>query len=103
MTANMLEHRRARAFAEALEAHHAEPHQGDLRSDDGRPTGSTAMAELLGMADALGALPGPELGGEARALQRAQLMAAFEREWVAPPTARVPQQRRHREIGRAHV
>ncbi|GAA3045200.1 DUF5667 domain-containing protein [Kitasatospora albolonga] len=98
MTANMLEHRRARAFAEALEAHHAEPHQGDLRSDDGRPTGSTAMAELLGMADALGALPGPELGGEARALQRAQLMAAFEREWVAPPTARVPQQRRHRAI-----
>ncbi|MFJ8040720.1 DUF5667 domain-containing protein [Kitasatospora sp. NPDC096147] len=98
MTANMLEHRRARAFAEALEAHHAEPHQGDLRSDGGRPTGSTAMAELLDMAGALGALPGPELGGEARSLQRAQLMAAFEREWVAPPTARVPQQRRHRAI-----
>ncbi|BFV58625.1 DUF5667 domain-containing protein [Kitasatospora sp. CMC57] len=98
MTANMLEHRRARAFAEALEAHHVEPHQGDRRPDSGRPGGSTAMAELLSMADALGALPEPELSTEARTLQRAQLMAAFERDWSGSPAARVPQQRRHRAI-----
>ncbi|MFD0571676.1 hypothetical protein ACFQ0T_23750 [Kitasatospora gansuensis] len=98
MTANMLEHRRARAFAEALEAHRTEPHQGDRRPDSGQPGGSTAMAELLSMADALGALPEPELSTEARTLQRAQLMAAFERDWTGSPAARVPQQRRHRAV-----
>lgn len=98
MTANMLEHRRARAFAEALEAHHAEPHQGDERPGSSQHGGSTAMAELLSMADTLGALPEPELSTEARTLQRAQLMAAFERDWTAGPVARVPQQRRHRAI-----
>ncbi|MFJ9520886.1 DUF5667 domain-containing protein [Kitasatospora sp. NPDC101801] len=98
MTANMLEHRRVRAFAEALEAHHEEPHQGDRRPGSSRPGGSTAMAELLTMADALGALPEPELSTEARTLQRAQLMAAFERDWTGSPAARVPQQRRHRAV-----
>ncbi|KQV18635.1 MULTISPECIES: DUF5667 domain-containing protein [unclassified Kitasatospora] len=98
MTANMLEHRRARAFAEALEAHHVEPHQGDRRPGSSRPGGSTAMAELLTMADALGALPEPELSTEARTLQRAQLMAAFERDWTGSPAAKVPQQRRHRAL-----
>ncbi|MER5862369.1 DUF5667 domain-containing protein [Kitasatospora sp. NPDC002040] len=56
------------------------------------------MAELLSMADALGALPEPELSAEARTLQRAQLMAAFERDWTGSPAARVPQQRRHRAV-----
>ncbi|MGK4581469.1 DUF5667 domain-containing protein [Kitasatospora sp. HPMI-4] len=114
MTANVLEHRRARAFAEALEAHRAEtrPSSGsagggllDGGSPDGGPErGSTAMAELLDLAGALGSLPAPELSGEARSLQRAQLMAAFEREWAGSAAhgggleARVPQQRRHRAV-----
>lgn len=90
MTANVLEHRRAKAFAEALEAHQTEdgPTSGPLG-------GSAAMAELLSMAGALGALPEPELSMEARTVQRAQLMAAFEQEWAGGPAAKVPQQRRH--------
>ncbi|MFB7665776.1 DUF5667 domain-containing protein [Kitasatospora sp. NPDC056138] len=114
MTANMLEHRRARAFAEALEAHRAETRAGNSPAgdgplgsgspDSGPERGSTAMAELLGMAQALGSLPAPELSSEARSLQRAQLMAAFEREWAGGtahdggPAVRVPQQRRHRAV-----
>ncbi|MDH6124413.1 DUF5667 domain-containing protein [Kitasatospora sp. GP82] len=99
MTANVLEHRRARAFAEALEARQAE-----TRADSSPERGSTAMAELLSMAEALGSLPTPELSSEARTLQRTQLMAAFEREWAGGtaqsggPAARVPQQRRHRAV-----
>ncbi|GAA2231434.1 MULTISPECIES: DUF5667 domain-containing protein [Kitasatospora] len=112
MTANVLEHRRARAFAEALEAHRAEARPssgaagGPLSSgapDSSPERGSTAMAELLDLAGALGSLPAPELSGEARSLQRAQLMAAFEREWAGGAAqdglaARVPQQRRHRAV-----
>ncbi|GAA2129512.1 DUF5667 domain-containing protein [Kitasatospora kazusensis] len=95
MTANVLEHRRARAFAEALEAHRTEDGP-DSGPSSGPPRGSAAMAELLGMAGALGALPAPELSMEARTVQRAQLMAAFEQEWAGGPAARVPQQRTHR-------
>ncbi|MDH6576774.1 DUF5667 domain-containing protein [Kitasatospora sp. MAP5-34] len=95
MTANVLEHRRARAFAEALEAHRTDggPESGP---SSGPPSGSAAMAELLSMAGALGALPEPELSLEARTVQRAQLMAAFEQEWAGGPAARVPLQRGHR-------
>ncbi len=95
MTANVLEHRRARAFAEALEAHRTEDGPG---GDISSPSGSSAMAELLSMAGALGALPEPELSMEARTVQRAQLMAAFEQEWAGGPATRVPQQRGHRAI-----
>ncbi|GAA0675095.1 DUF5667 domain-containing protein [Kitasatospora atroaurantiaca] len=96
MTANVLEHRRAKAFAEALEAHQAESRPGSSHHG-----GSTAMAELLTMAGALGALPEPELSTEVRTVQRAQLMAAFEQAWAGGPAARVPQQRRHRAAGAA--
>ncbi|MER5640804.1 DUF5667 domain-containing protein [Kitasatospora sp. NPDC002227] len=98
MTANVLEHRRAKAFAEALEAHRREhlavPDDGAAEASS--PTG--ALAELLSVADELGGLPRPELSGEARAVQRARLMAAFEQEWAGGQTARVPQQRKHRGI-----
>jgi len=93
VTANVLEHRRAKAFAEALEAH-----QADSRPSSSHHGGSTAMAELLTMAGALGALPEPELSTEVRTVQRAQLMAAFEQAWAGGPAARVPQQRRHRAV-----
>ncbi|WP_354641167.1 DUF5667 domain-containing protein [Kitasatospora camelliae] len=91
MTANVLEHRRAKAFAEALEAHQAEDRPGGSHR-----SGSAAMAELLAMADTLGALPEPELSVEARTVQRARLMAAFEREWAGGKPADVPRQRGHR-------
>ncbi|MFC8717624.1 DUF5667 domain-containing protein [Kitasatospora sp. NPDC057198] len=92
MTANVLEHRRAKSFAEALEAH-----QSDHRSSGSHRAGSAAMTELLAMADALGAIPAPELAAETRTVQRAQLMAAFEQEWAGgAPTAVLPVQRDRR-------
>ncbi|GAA2103200.1 hypothetical protein GCM10009759_38290 [Kitasatospora saccharophila] len=95
MTANVLEHRRAKSFAEALEAH-----QSDHRSGGSHRAGSAAMTELLAMADALGAAPAPELAAETRTVQRARLMAAFEQEWAGgAPTAVLPVQR-DRRVGR---
>ncbi|MBV2154579.1 DUF5667 domain-containing protein [Kitasatospora sp. SUK 42] len=101
MTANVLEHRRAKAFAEALEAHQAEQLRAanaDSANTAATEAGSAAMAELVGLADALGALPGPALAQEARTVQRAQLMAAFEQAFAGGPGAAVPRQRRHRAI-----
>ncbi|MFD5464009.1 DUF5667 domain-containing protein [Kitasatospora sp. NPDC127059] len=101
MTANVLEHRRAKAFAEALEAHQAEQRRAaDAESANAAAgeAGSVAMAELVGLADALGALPGPALDQEVRTVQRAQLMAAFEQAFAGGPGATVPRQRRHRAI-----
>ncbi|MEV4614108.1 DUF5667 domain-containing protein [Kitasatospora sp. NPDC049258] len=106
MTANVLEHRRAKAFAEALEAHRTESRadtEGAARESSSRGgharSGSAAMAELLAMAGALGAVPEPELDAQTRAVQRAQLMAAFEQEWAGVrPTAVLPRQRRHRAV-----
>ncbi|MGW4382661.1 DUF5667 domain-containing protein [Kitasatospora sp. NPDC004531] len=92
MTANVLEHRRAKSFAEALEAH-----QSDQRSSGAHRAGSAAMTELLATADALGALPAPELPAETRTVQRARLMAAFEQQWAdGAPTAVLPVQRGRR-------
>ncbi|WP_371497751.1 DUF5667 domain-containing protein [Kitasatospora sp. NBC_00374] len=100
MTANVLEHRRAKAFAEALEAHRTErADTGGAAHEGPAGGGSAAMAELLAMAGALGAMPAPELDAQARAVQRAQLMAAFEQEWAGGRTAAaVPRQRRHRAV-----
>ncbi|MEU4297521.1 DUF5667 domain-containing protein [Kitasatospora aureofaciens] len=101
MTANVLEHRRAKAFAEALEAHQAEQRRAaNAESANAASTeaGSVAMAELVGLADALGGLPGPALDREVRTVQRAQLMAAFEQAFAGGPGAAVPRQRRHRTI-----
>ncbi|MBO1414627.1 DUF5667 domain-containing protein [Streptomyces sp. FH025] len=101
MTANVLEHRRAKAFAEALEAHQAEQLRAanaDSANTAATEAGSAAMAELVGLADALGALPRPTLEREARTVQRAQLMAAFEQAFAGGPGAAVPRQRRRRAV-----
>ncbi|SOB83465.1 DUF5667 domain-containing protein [Streptomyces sp. 1331.2] len=101
MTANVLEHRRAKAFAEALEAHQAEQRpaaNAESANTGDTKAGSAAMAELVGLTDTLGALPGPELDREVRTVQRAQLMAAFEQAFAGGPGAAVPRQRRHRAI-----
>ncbi|MFD4654616.1 DUF5667 domain-containing protein [Kitasatospora sp. NPDC058444] len=99
MTANVLEHRRAKAFAEALEAHQAEQRAAaNAESDNAAATGAVpvAMAGLVGLTDALGALPGPVLDREVRTVQRAQLMAAFEQAFAGGTGTPVPRQRRHR-------
>ncbi|MFJ9458250.1 DUF5667 domain-containing protein [Kitasatospora sp. NPDC101447] len=101
MTANVLEHRRAKAFAEALEAHRTEQRaatDAESANTAGAGPGSAAMAELVGLTDVLGALPGPVLDREVRTVQRAQLMAAFEQAFAGGPGAAVPRQRRHRAI-----
>ncbi|MGW2252248.1 DUF5667 domain-containing protein [Kitasatospora sp. NPDC001660] len=101
MTANVLEHRRAKAFAEALEAHQAEQRgTADAESANTATTGqrSAAMAELVGLAGALGTLPDPALDPEVRTVQRAQLMAAFEQAFAGGPGIAVPRQRRHRTV-----
>ncbi|MFI2607211.1 DUF5667 domain-containing protein [Kitasatospora sp. NPDC018619] len=101
MTANVLEHRRAKAFAEALEAHQAEQRATADAAPDGAAAtgaGTVAMAGLVGLTDALGALPGPVLDREVRTVQRAQLMAAFEQAFAGGAGTAVPRQRRHRAI-----
>ncbi|MFJ8628784.1 DUF5667 domain-containing protein [Kitasatospora sp. NPDC093550] len=101
MTANVLEHRRAKAFAEALEAHRTEQRaaaDAESANTAGTGAGSAAMAGLVGLTDALGGLPGPVLDQEVRTVQRAQLMAAFEQAFAGGPGASVPRQRRHRAI-----
>ncbi|WP_431679215.1 DUF5667 domain-containing protein [Kitasatospora sp. KL5] len=98
MTANVLEHRRAKAFAEALEAHRTDNPPGGGGPAGGTAggshrAGSTAMAELLAMADTLEELPVPEFSAEAKAVQRAQLMAAFEQAFAGGVAPSVPRQR----------
>ncbi|PYC86915.1 hypothetical protein C7C46_05345 [Streptomyces tateyamensis] len=83
----MLEHRRAKAFAEALEAHRT--------GQQPTAVGSAPLGQLLDTADALGALGVPGLGAEKRAEQRALLLAAFE-QTVAGGGLAAPVPRRHR-------
>ncbi|MFE0460555.1 DUF5667 domain-containing protein [Kitasatospora sp. NPDC058965] len=87
MTANVLEHRRAKAFAEALEAHRT--------GQQPAAVGSAPLGQLLDTAEALSALSVPGLGAEKRAEQRALLMAAFE-QTVAGGGLAAPVARRHR-------
>ncbi|MDH6111151.1 hypothetical protein P3T36_003175 [Kitasatospora sp. MAP12-15] len=91
MTANVLEHRRAKAFAEALEAHRT-----------GQPASNPGMGELLNTAQSLSAITAPGLDVEVRVTQRAQLMAAFEQAMAGGGLPTVPGQRRHRaeRVGR---
>uniref|UniRef100_UPI0006E133A5 DUF5667 domain-containing protein n=1 Tax=Peterkaempfera griseoplana TaxID=66896 RepID=UPI0006E133A5 len=96
MTANVLEHRRAKAFAEALTEHQsADRRNGGV--DDAPARGhSTAMAELLATADVLAAhaVPAPALDPEVRTVQRARLVAAFEQAVAEGSGPGVPAQRR---------
>ncbi len=85
MTANVLEHRRAKAFAEALEAHRT-----------GQPASSPVMGQLIDTTEALTTLTVPALDLGVRSVQRAQLMAAFEQAVAGGGLPAVPAQRRHR-------
>ncbi len=97
MTANVLEHRRAKAFAEALEAHQVEHRDLTRPADDDAADRGDSMAGLIAMADSLGSLPGPQLDQEVRTVQRAQLMAAFEQAFSGGGAGvTVPRQRRSR-------
>ncbi|MFE7896698.1 DUF5667 domain-containing protein [Streptomyces sp. NPDC057424] len=81
MIANVSAHRRANAFAQALEE---QSEQGTAAEQpEGSAPARTAaepseQARHLALASGLGALPKPELDPEVKVVQRAQLVAAFE-------------------------
>lgn len=84
MIANVSAHRRANAFAQALEEQSdrgtaaeqsEEPAPADPAPAAAEPT---EQGRLLSLAAGLGALPKPELDPEVKVVQRAQLVAAME-------------------------
>ncbi|MBL3669510.1 hypothetical protein JL475_26700 [Streptomyces sp. M2CJ-2] len=107
MIAKVSAHRRANAFAQALEE------QSDRVTAAEQPEGSapgpaaaeTEQERLLTLAAGLGALPKPELDPEVKVVQRARLVAAFEamlQEGSAAGEAAdtsAPEQRSHRARG----
>ncbi|MGW6058141.1 DUF5667 domain-containing protein [Streptomyces sp. NPDC055189] len=82
MIANVSAHRRANAFAQALEEQSdqgpaAEQTEGPV-TPDSAPSEQTAPDQMLTLANGLGELPKPELDPEVKVVQRAQLVAAME-------------------------
>lgn len=112
MIANVSAHRRANAFAEALEALEAleSRHQASQDTtgattppDRAEPSGPSAdspgQQRLVGLARQLGELPAPTLSADVKTTQRAQLIAAMEAAF-ADGASHVPEQRRR--SGGAH-
>ncbi|TQK52671.1 hypothetical protein FBY35_3114 [Streptomyces sp. SLBN-118] len=96
MIANVSAHRRASAFAQALEDQAAE--QSEESADP------TEHGQLLALANGLGELPRPEMDPEAKVVQRAQLVAAMEEMFSsagASSGTAVPEQRTGRGAHRA--
>ncbi|MFE6287994.1 DUF5667 domain-containing protein [Streptomyces sp. NPDC057877] len=79
MIANVSAHRRANAFAQALEEQ-SEPGTAAEQSEGSAPAAAehTEQDRLLALATGLGDLPKPKLDPEVKAVQRAQLVAAME-------------------------
>ncbi|MEU3845129.1 DUF5667 domain-containing protein [Streptomyces sp. NPDC028635] len=108
MIANVSAHRRANAFAQALEEQ-SEPGTAAEQSEGSPPAPAaeeqTEQGRLVALASGLGALPKPQLDPEVKVVQRAQLVAAFEamlQEGAAGGEAAdpsVPEQRNHRARG----
>ncbi|MEW1753609.1 DUF5667 domain-containing protein [Streptomyces angustmyceticus] len=101
MIANVSVHRRANAFAQALEEQVLE---GTAAEEQVDPAQEPGEARLLAVADGLGKLPRPEMAAEVKTVQRAQLIAAMEAAFAegAPSDgARVPEQREHKGAHRA--
>lgn len=102
MIANVSVHRRANAFAQALEEQVLEGAAAEDQVDN--PAQAPGEARLLAVADGLGRLPGPEMATEVKTVQRAQLIAAMEvafAEGAPSDGARVPEQRAHKGAHRA--
>ncbi|MFF1724926.1 DUF5667 domain-containing protein [Streptomyces sviceus] len=102
MIANVSAHRRANAFAQALEEQSdrepaAEQSEGPAPAAVEHPD----PGRLLALAECLGELPRPELDPEVKVVQRAQLVAAMEAMLLEGDGAEpaVPEQRSHRAKG----
>ncbi|MGR8009073.1 DUF5667 domain-containing protein [Streptomyces hypolithicus] len=101
MIANVSAHRRANAFAQALEAQTPQGTAADQPEETAEGPEST---RLLALANGLGELPSPELDPEVKVVQRAQLIAAMEAMVAdngAPAGPTVPEQRTGRGAHRA--
>ncbi|MFB7518160.1 DUF5667 domain-containing protein [Streptomyces sp. NPDC056144] len=93
MIANVSAHRRANAFAQALEDRAAE---GAAAEQPEAPAEPAEQGRLLALANGLGELPKPHLDPEVKVVQRAQLVAAMEAmlmEGSAAAGPTVPEQR----------
>ncbi|MEU6664820.1 DUF5667 domain-containing protein [Streptomyces sp. NPDC046727] len=100
MIANVSAHRRANAFAQALDE---QSDRDTAAEQSAAPAGSpptteeqTEQGELLALTAELGALPKPQLDPEVKVVQRAQLVAAMEamlQEGTGAADASVPDQR----------
>ncbi|KOG32181.1 MULTISPECIES: DUF5667 domain-containing protein [Streptomyces] len=75
MIANVSAHRRANAFAQALEDRASE---GAAAEQPEAPAEPAEQGRLLALANGLGELPKPQLDPEVKVVQRAQLVAAME-------------------------
>ncbi|MBK3647309.1 DUF5667 domain-containing protein [Streptomyces sp. MBT33] len=104
MIANVSAHRRANAFAQALDEQ-PDRDTAAQQSDPPPPAAArTEQAELLALVVDLGELPKPHMDPEVKVVQRAQLVAAFEamlQEGAGGEAAdpSVPEQRSHRSRG----
>ncbi|WP_405955428.1 DUF5667 domain-containing protein [Streptomyces phaeochromogenes] len=107
MIANVSAHRRANAFAQALEE---QPDRGTAAEQSEGPAPAAVdrpeQGRMLSLASGLGELPKPELDPKVKVVQRAQLVAAMEAMLqegtaagggAADPS--VPEQRSHRGRG----
>jgi hypothetical protein len=94
MTANVLEFRRARAFADAVDAREA-------RFDEEPGGGEGQYDPMLAMVTSLATVAGPSLDPQVRLTQRALLVAEFERAFAGGGGAAVPAQRSRRGSHRA--
>ncbi|MCS0602794.1 DUF5667 domain-containing protein [Streptomyces sp. LP11] len=108
MIANVSAHRRANAFAQALEEQSDRDPAAEqpAAAADSPPTAEerTEQGALLTLAAGLGELPKPELDPEVKVVQRAQLVAAMEamfREGAGATNASVPEQRKAKGAHRA--
>ncbi|MDK0520226.1 DUF5667 domain-containing protein [Streptomyces sp. ML-6] len=93
MIANVSAHRRANAFAQALEEQSV---PGATAEQPDEPAEQADHGPLLALANGLGELPRPELDPEVKVVQRAQLVAAMEAmltEGGASAGPTVPEQR----------
>ncbi|MDH6549574.1 DUF5667 domain-containing protein [Streptomyces sp. SAI-041] len=102
MIANVSAHRRANAFAQALEE--LSDREPAAEQSEGQASAAAEHPDpgrLLALAECLGELPKPELDPEVKVVQRAQLVAAMEAMLLEGDGAEpaVPEQRSHRAKG----
>ncbi|MFD4988055.1 DUF5667 domain-containing protein [Streptomyces sp. NPDC058374] len=108
MIANVSAHRRANAFAQALEeqtppgqAAEDRPPAASGEQPGAAPTERAEESRMLSLTAELGEVPRPQLDPEVRTVQRAQLVAAMEAMAGSAPDPSVPEQRPGRGAHRA--